>query len=81
MTDSRPLITCNLRPKAVEDLAGLALDDRKAALKAIRIISSLDLAGLHRHAGLNREKLEGLADRVTGKQMWSFRFGGGARAL
>ena len=33
MPGSRPNITYQLRPKAVEDLAGLELDKRKAALK------------------------------------------------
>lgn len=81
MTVIRPTITLHLRPQAETDLAGLERDNRKAALKALRIITSLDLVGLGRHAGLNWEKLEGLTDQATGKQLWSFRFGGGARAL
>jgi hypothetical protein len=81
MTVSRPNITCQLRPKAVEDLAGLSLDKRKAALKALRILGSLDMVGLRQHVGLNWEPLEGLKDKVTGQQLWSFRFGIGARAL
>ena len=59
----------------------MALVHRKAALKALRIIGGLDLIGLRSHSGLNWEKLEGLRDRATGKQLWSFRFGRGARAL
>lgn len=76
-----PLITCELRPRALEDLANLEMADRKAALKAIRTLGSLDLASLRHHKGLNWERLKGLFDRMTGKQLWSFRFGGGARAL
>jgi hypothetical protein len=70
-----------LRPRAVEDLARLPLEKRKAALKALRILCGLDMVGLCRHAGLNWERLEGLKDKVTGEQLWSFRFGAGARAL
>ena len=59
----------------------MALEHRKAALKALRILGNLDMVGLRSHTGLNWEKLEGLKDRTTGKQLWSFRFGRGARAL
>ena len=81
MKPTRPTITLDLRPKALDDLAGLQLDERKAALKAMRIIRSLDRVALGRHAGLNWESLDPLTERVTGKTLWSFRFGGGARAL
>jgi hypothetical protein len=81
MTPSRPLITLDLRAKALEDLARLELEDRKAALKALRIIRGLDMVGLGHHAGLNWESLDPLTDKTTGKILWSFRFGSGARAL
>ena len=81
MTATRPAVTLQLRPQAQADLAGLERENQKATLKAMRIITGLDLVGLGRHAGLSWEKLEGLSDQVTGKQLWSFRFGAGARAL
>jgi len=81
MTVARPTITVHLRPQAEADLVGLERENMRAALKALRIITSLDLVGLSRYAGLNWEKLEGLTDQATGKQLWSFRFGAGARAL
>ncbi len=39
------------------------------------------MVALGRHAGLNWESLDPLTDKTTGKLLWRFRFGGGARAL
>lgn len=77
----RPLMTVDLTPTARRDLLGLQEPLRRAALKALRIIRSLDQVGLQAHKGLNFEPLSGLVDPNTGKQLWSFRFGKGARAI
>ncbi len=77
----RPLMTVELTPTARKDLLGLPEPLKRAALKALKTIRSLDQVGLQVHQGLNFEKLGGLVEPSTGKQLWSFRFGKSARAI
>ena len=63
MITTRPYVTLQLRPQAQADLAGLERENQKAALKAMRIITSLDLVGLGRHGGLKWKNWKGYSTR------------------
>ena len=77
----RPLMAVHLTEGAKADLVAMQSPQKRAALKAVATIRSLDRMGLQAHPGLNFEKLGGLVEPNTGKQLWSFRFGMGARAI
>lgn len=77
----RPLMTIVLTPTAREDLTRLQEAQKRAALKALQTIQSLDWVGLWAHNGLNFEKLSGLIEPTTASQLYSFRFGKAARAI
>lgn len=77
----RPLMAVHLTESAKADLVAMQVPQKRAALKAVAIIRSLDRVGLQSHPGLNFEKLSGLVEPNTGQQLWSFRFGKGARAI
>ena len=77
----RPLMAVRLTEVARADLRAMQPPQKRAALKAVATIRSLDRLGLQAHPGLNFEKLGGLVEPSTGKQLWSFRFGKGPRAI
>jgi hypothetical protein len=66
---------------ARSDLVAMQAPQKRAALKAVKTIRSLDRIGLQTHPGLNFEKLAGLIEPRTGQQLYSFRFGKAARAI
>lgn len=54
---------------------------RKAAAKMLVLLQSLDLPDLWKHPGLNFEKLHGIIEPTTGRQLYSLRVTGSSRAI
>jgi len=54
---------------------------RKAAAKMLVLLQALDLPELWKHPGLNFEKLHGMIEPTTGRQLYSLRVTGSARAI
>ena len=54
---------------------------RKAAAKMLLLLQSITLQELWNHPGLNFEKLHGMIEPNTGKQLYSLRVTGSARAI
>ena len=54
---------------------------RKAAAKMLVLLQSLDLPELWKHPGLNFEKLHGMIEPTTGRQLYSLRVTSSSRAI
>ena len=70
-----------IRPAFDESVMAAELPVRKAAARMITVLQSLDLTQLWSHTGLNFEKLHGMVEPSTGRQLYSLRVTGSARAI
>ena len=70
-----------IRPAFDEAVMASELPIRKAAAKMVALLQSLDLIQLRSHVGLNFEKLQGMVEPFTNRQLYSLRVTGSARAI
>ena len=70
-----------IRPAFDEAVMAAELPIRKAAAKMLGLLLELDLSQLRIHPGLNFEKLHGMVEPSTGRQLYSLRVTGSARAI
>lgn len=70
-----------IRPAFDEAVMAAEVPVRKAAAKMLVPLQSLDLADLWKHPALNFEKLHGMIEPTTGRQLYSLRVTGSSRAI
>ena len=70
-----------IRPAFDDAVMEAELPVRKAAAKMLQLLQTITLQQLWSHAGLNFEKLHGMIEPTTGKQLYSLRVTGSARAI
>jgi hypothetical protein len=70
-----------IRPSFDESVIKSEHNIRKAAAKMLMTLQELDLTGLWNHHGLNFEKLHGMIEPVSGRQLYSLRVTQGVRAV
>lgn len=70
-----------IRPAFDEAVMSAELPIRKAAAKMLGLLQELDLTQLWNHPGLNFEKLHAMIEPSTGRQLYSLRVTGSARAI
>jgi hypothetical protein len=70
-----------IRPAFDEAVMAAELHVRKAAVKMLQLLYTLDLPQLWNHTGLNFEKLHGMLEPINGEQLYSLRVGGSSLAI
>ncbi|MBN2429347.1 MAG: hypothetical protein JXK94_13515 [Deltaproteobacteria bacterium] len=70
-----------IRPAFDEAVMAAELPVRKATAKMLILLQALDLPELLKHPGLNFEKLHGMIEPTTGRQLYSLRVTGSSRAI
>jgi len=74
-------VRIEVRPAFDEAVMASEAPIRKAAGKMLQLVQSLDLPQLWSHSGLHFEKLHGMIEPVTGKQLYSLRVNVAVRAI
>lgn len=70
-----------IRPVFDESVMTAELPVRRAAVRVLLLLQTLDLPQLWNHPGLNFEKLHGMIEPKTNQQLYSIRITGSARAI
>lgn len=68
-------------PAFAEAVRSAELPVRKATVKTLRLLASLEFVQIWSYPGLNFEKISGMIEPHTGQQLYSLRITGSARAL
>jgi hypothetical protein len=74
-------VRVEIRPTFDEEVMAAELPVRKAAAKILVLLQALDLPELWKHPSLNFEKLHGMIESTTGRQLYSLRVTGSSRAI